>query len=785
MYRKQLSKRKVFLNAIQDFDGISASHMRARARNEITSIFRHFEASCSPLQHTMSRHRTAYTDEDLYDDYDDYYEEEEDVESFAEQHSKPSTTTSSYFDIAQPIASVGHNAYISSPSLKRDEQIKFILDMLGSESIVTAARVGQMLDLFDGDTEKTVAHFLEQKSIVSSPAQASDNSWPVKKKVTIESIGAGKGAPKVLADNKDTKSMPKSLGSGSVKKETHSVVRSNKEVTSMSKMQSSGVNKLDEDKLAYNAEKLAIRLTEQEKEEMQSFQDINFMGFGEEAAKIEVKRGSVWTITKEEAESRRAEERSTLLTDNAVLSDDDFKESSASKGNLGSDKEDRAHLTMIVAGHVDAGKSTLVGHLLYKAGQVAQRTIHKYQKESTEQGKGSFALAWVMDESAAERAHGVTIDIAERKLNTRTKIITILDSPGHRDFIPNMISGATFADAALLVIPASVGEYESCMGSRAQTREHAVLLRALGVSQIIVVVNKMDMTQPAWSQSRFETIKSEITALLVELQFRVDQNVRFVPTAGLSGENLFDVSSTNQALKTWYSGQSLLESIDTFRNPLRFVNRPLRAIVTAVVSQKDKTCTVRVNVQQGRMRCGRGVGLTTSHGSATIKSIVDDDGMNLQELCAGYAGTAVLQDRTGRTGAEMALSNGMILCKGPPLARLTRKFRATLLTMANIVPPIMPGSTFELYLHGEEVQCKIDQILSLAVTDPSTGVTTMKARPKCIPGSRSAVVIIETTERKVCIENFRDCKGLGRFALRSTGGTAAVGVCDAVVDDVV
>ncbi len=585
------------------------------------------------------------------------------------------------------------------------------------------------------------------------------------------------------------------------KKETHTIVMSNKDFaaahSTVSAAKSDDANDPD-DKLAYSAEKLSIRLREQEREEMQRVQDLDFMGFGEEAAKVEVIRGSVWRISRQEAEILAARQLSLLLTDNAPLSDDEYDEGvsapasdvisahaganaekqgggAGSKGDAG-----RCHITMVVAGHVDAGKSTLVGHLLWKTGKVQQRTVQKYQKESAQQGKGSFALAWVMDDTAAEREHGVTIDIAERQITTAGKVVTILDAPGHRDFIPNMISGATFADAALLVVPASVGEYESSMGERAQTREHAVLLKALGVVQILVVVNKMDMTSPSWSESRFESIKFTISEMLSQLQFSIEKNVRFIPVAGLSGENISDISAGNAALRSWYTGPTLLDSIEAFRNPVRHVNRPLRAIVSAVVSARDKKCTVRANVLQGRLRSGRGVSLTSANGAATISSIMTDDGVSISELVAGQSGTVILVDRSGRSAQEMDLTNGMVLCKGPPLAPLTWRFLANIFTMAGIETPIMPGSVFDLFVHGEELQCKVSQIVSMRVPTGEGGVVT-KRSPKCIPGSRSAVVVIETLERKVCVETQKDCKGLGRFALRARGATVAVGVCEEVL----
>ena len=650
----------------------------------------------------MSRHRSAYTEDDLYDYYDDDYDDD---------------------------------GYVAKP---------------------------------------------KPKPAATKPAGKGGKGGP---KATVAGGGVKTGHQ---AASKTTPGSGISMAA-SAKKETHSIVASNKEASVANNARTN--TKEEEDSLAFSAEKLSIRLTEQKREEAQRVQDIDFMGFGEEAAKVEVVKGSVWTITEQEALVKAAQERSLLLADSAPLSDDEFDVVSSASDSLGVKQSggvvsgsESKHMTMVVAGHVDAGKSTLVGHMLHKTGKVAQRTVQKYQKESAQQGKGSFALAWVMDDTAAERAHGVTIDIAERQMNTASKIITILDAPGHRDFIPNMISGATFADAALLVIPASVGEYESSMGERAQTREHAVLLKALGVVQIIVVINKMDMTSPAWCQDRFESIKHTISTMLSDLQFSLEKNVRFIPVAGLSGENLSEISVDNTALRAWYSGPTLLDSIDSFRNPMRFVNKPLRAIVTAVVTVKDKTVTVRANVQQGRLRSGRGVSLTSANGCATIRSIVTDDGTSIPELVAGQAGTIVLVDRSGRSGQEMSLTNGMILCKGPPLAPLTWRFRANILTMAGINTPILPGSVFDLFLHGEELQCKINKLVSMrvAATGGAAGVVT-KLNPKCIPGTRSAVVIIETLERKVCIETLKECKGLGRFALRARGATLAVGVCEQVL----
>eukprot|EP00605_Chrysophyceae_sp_TOSAG23-4_P001069 GSChrysophyteH1.ASY1.ANO1.1174.1 assembled CDS len=440
------------------------------------------------------------------------------------------------------------------------------------------------------------------------------------------------------------------------------------------------------------------------------------------------------------------------------------------------------HVTMVVAGHVDAGKSTIVGNLLYQIGQVSQRTLHKYEKNSAVMGKASFALAWSMDETESERQHGVTIDIAEKTFETNSKVFSILDAPGHRDFIPNMISGAFIADVALLIIPASTGEYESCMGENAQTREHAILLKALGVVQIVVVVNKMDTQN--WSRERFDKIQNEVEILLRELNFNVEKNVRFVPVSGLKGDNITLFDEKNTALKSWYqddsssqyTGLTLLQAIDSFRNPVRIYNKPLRAVISSISAEKDKGVTVRCNVLQGVLRSNRGVSLTACQGAATVKSIIDDDGNTYDHLPAGKTATVVLQDRSGRSGAEMGLREGLVICKGPPLVPLVSTFTATILTLPGLTPPVLAGSSYELYIHGQEVQCRIKALLSMKAPEVSYA---------------KAVVIIEivtadTTATgnasvgKVCVEPFRECRGLGRFALRAVGVTAAVGICDKV-----
>lgn len=444
-------------------------------------------------------------------------------------------------------------------------------------------------------------------------------------------------------------------------------------------------------------------------------------------------------------------------------------------------------MTLVIAGHVDVGKSTLVGSMLRAAGIVSKHSLRKLSCEADLQGKGSFFLAWNLDETDSERAHGVTIDVAERELCTPNRAFTLLDAPGHRDFIPNMISGAALADAAVLVVTAAPGEFESSTGSAAQTREHAVLLKALGINQVLVAVNKMDKTLPEpFDSARFQQVCTLVTGMLESLRFNLDL-VSFIPVSGFTGDN---VSTTllPEKLTSWYAGPSLLDALDALRVPHRPINASLRVVVTSVLLGADgvnysgsqggsgSRFDVAIKVLQGRIRTGRGVGIAPTLGIADVCKLTTSDGTPVQLLRAGDTGVATLADRGGRSAAEVSPWDGMILYKGQPSVRSSQRFKATILTMENLNPPMLPGSTFDIYLHGESLQCRLRKIYHTTVTK-ATGESRQVRRPKCVGKNRSAYVQIQT-ERPVCVEPFSECKALGRFAMRHRGMTSAVGIVE-------
>jgi len=233
--------------------------------------------------------------------------------------------------------------------------------------------------------------------------------------------------------------------------------------------------------------------------------------------------------------------------------------------------KEKTHVNLVVVGHVDAGKSTTTGHLIYKCGGIDKRTIEKFEKESSEMGKSSFKYAWVLDKLKAERERGITIDIALWKFETTKYYFTIIDAPGHRDFIKNMITGTSQADVAILVIAAGVGEFEAGYAKTGQTREHALLAYTLGVKQMICLVNKMDDKSVKYSQSRFKEIQSEMKKFLKTVGYK-PKKIPFIPISGWIGDNMLE-PSTNMK---WFKGPFVLKALDSIKPPKRPSDKPLR-----------------------------------------------------------------------------------------------------------------------------------------------------------------------------------------------------------------
>merc|ERR1711881_660271 len=215
--------------------------------------------------------------------------------------------------------------------------------------------------------------------------------------------------------------------------------------------------------------------------------------------------------------------------------------------------KEKMHINVVVIGHVDSGKSTTTGHLIYKSGGIDKRVIEKFEKEAAEKGKGSSKYAWVMDKLKAERERGITIDIALWKFETPKYFVTVIDATGHRDFIKNMITGTSQADVAILIIAAGTGEFEAGYAKDGQTREHALLAYTLGVKQMMVCVNKMDDKSVKWGRGRFDEIKTEVSKYLGKIGYK-PKKIPFIPISGWHGDNMLTKSDNMK----WYKGPCLL-----------------------------------------------------------------------------------------------------------------------------------------------------------------------------------------------------------------------------------
>ncbi|KAI8479658.1 HBS1-like protein [Branchiostoma belcheri] len=292
--------------------------------------------------------------------------------------------------------------------------------------------------------------------------------------------------------------------------------------------------------------------------------------------------------------------------------------------------EGKEVINMVIIGHVDAGKSTLMGHLLYRMGHVNKKTMHKYEVESQKAGKASFAYAWVLDETGEERVRGITMDVGLTKFETDHKVVTLLDAPGHRDFIPNMITGAAQADVAILVVDASTGEFEAGFEAGGQTREHAMLVRSLGVTQLTVAINKLDTV--GWSENRYQEIVKKLGHFLKQAGFK-DSDVVYIPVSGLQGENLIKPASEPQ-LTAWYKGPCLLHQIDSFKPPPRPVDKPFRFCVSDVFKGMGSGFSVAGRLVAGSIQNSTRVMVMPVGETATVKGIAIHD-FPMNWACAG------------------------------------------------------------------------------------------------------------------------------------------------------
>ncbi len=411
----------------------------------------------------------------------------------------------------------------------------------------------------------------------------------------------------------------------------------------------------------------------------------------------------------------------------------------------------KEHMNLVFIGHVDSGKSTTVGRILYETGAISEQVLNRLKEEAAKIGKTTFEFAFVMDELKEERERGVTIDISHREFETNKYFFTIIDAPGHRDFVKNMITGASQADAAVLVISAKDGV-------EPQTKEHAFLAKVLGINQILININKMDAVN--YDKGRFLQVKGEVEKLLVSVGYK-PENIKFVPCSSYNGDNVTK-KSTNMA---WYDGQTLLEIFDTFVLPPKLTDKPLRLPV-----QDAFTITGHGTVPVGRVETGvLKIGDTVIFMPSGVKGEVKKIEMHHQEMPQAVPGDNVGFNVKGIEKKDVKRGDVIGHPNNPP--KIAADFKAQIVIIDHPTA-IAVGYTPVFHIHTAQFAGKIIEIIEKK--DPKTGQV-LQQKPDFIKTGDVAIVRIQPL-KPVIVEKFQEFPPIGRFAIRDMGKTVAAGV---------
>merc|ERR1712048_362707 len=423
--------------------------------------------------------------------------------------------------------------------------------------------------------------------------------------------------------------------------------------------------------------------------------------------------------------------------------------------------KEKDRINLVVIGHVDSGKSTSTGHLIYKCGGIDERTIAKFEKESAESGKSTFKYAWVLDKLKAERERGITIDIALWKFQSAKRIFTIIDAPGHRDFIKNMITGTSQADAAVLMIASGRGEFEAGFSSEGQTREHALLAQTMGVREMIVAINKMDDPTVNYDEGRYNEIKAELSTYLKKVGYN-PAKIEFIPISGWVGDNMIEKSEK----MPWYKGPFLLEALDMLNPPNRPSEKPLRLPLQDVYKISGIGTVPVGRVETGTLKAGMVVTFGPMNITTEVKSV---------EMHHEVVEEALPGDNVGFNVKNLSVKDikrGYVCSdsKNDP-AQDTEMFLAQVIVL-NHPGQIQNGYTPVLDCHTSHIACKFSKIRSKV--DKRNGKVT-EEEPQSIKSQDAAMVEL-IPQKAMVVEAFSSYAPLGRFAVRDMRQTVAVGV---------
>lgn len=419
----------------------------------------------------------------------------------------------------------------------------------------------------------------------------------------------------------------------------------------------------------------------------------------------------------------------------------------------------KEHLNIVFMGHVDAGKSTMGGHILLLTGMVDKRTMEKYEREAKELGRESWYLSWALDLNSEERAKGKTTEYGRGFFETDKRRYTILDAPGHKNFVPSMIGGASQADVGVLVISARKGEFETGFERGGQTREHAMLAKTAGVKKLIMVINKMDDQTVEWSKDRYDEIVSKISPFLKGVGYQ-KSDLTIMPISGFSGANLKDRVSKDVC--SWYEGPSMLELLDNMDISDRDYNAPL--MMPIADKFKDMGTVVIGKIESGMVKKGQTVLVMPNKKVAEVMTILqEDDEVNMAK-CGDN-----IRLRLKNVEEEDVLS-GFVICSPNDPVKSVSSFEAQL-AILEYKSIICGGYTAVMHTHAAVEEITISELLHMI--DKKSGKKSKKA-PKFVKQGDSCIVRIDAAQN-VCVETYTDYPQLGRFTIRDEGKTVAVG----------
>lgn len=421
-------------------------------------------------------------------------------------------------------------------------------------------------------------------------------------------------------------------------------------------------------------------------------------------------------------------------------------------------------LNVVLLGHVDAGKSTISGHILFLTGNVDERTMDKYEKEAKALNRESWKFAFALDTSEQERAKGKTEECGQGSFTTETRRFTILDAPGHKNYVPHMIGGASQADIGILVISARKGEFETGFMRGGQTREHALLAKTSGVKQMVVLVNKLDdstiiKSDGTWDKERFNFIKKELEPFMRQVGWN-PKGLTWIPVSGLTGQNLRD--KVPKEVCPWYKGETLLHTLENLRPPERLISGPVKMPISE--KHKEMGAMVMGKLESGVISVNDKLVMMPNKVNVSVDALVLE-GSSAQ---AAEPGDVVRLRLKGIEEEDIRV--GMVLCSPHSLVSYTDNFVARLVILEH-KSIICAGYSAVMHIHSAVIEFTVKKLI--AELDRKTGKPTKK-NPRFVRPKMQCVARLETST-KICVEPYSVFPQLGRFMVRDEGKTIAVG----------